>query len=387
MENFLIFLNKCPSLKEVIGYNQLTKRPSMKKNSKFAPDIQIKNNGFKDLDDKIISQLRAYLASTYSAEFNKDIIFDAVLAYSLSNAFNPLKDSLERYQKGWDKTKRLENWLIEICGAVYANEDEKKYLQAVGTKVLISAVARVFKPGCKVDTVLILEGNQGIKKSSLVTELALGYGLEFTERFDKIKECVSDMLGKWIIELPELKSLQGDQDTIKSFLSKREDTVRLSYARSSEDHPRSSIFIGTTNNSEYLKDQTGNRRFFPIKITKCDLNKLKTVLKQLWGEAVHLFKQGETWWFDESNADDNLILETAHQLQTSKIFKDEKEEEVKEYLESNNLNIVNSKDIWIKVFGGTNEFKKSDQMRISTILKNIGFERKIIKGKRNWVKK
>ena len=385
LKNCSLFFNYCPSLKKVFRFNDFLQRPCITKNSPFIPDIEIKKNGYKEFDDNNLSQLRTWLANEYEAEFSKDTILDCLMSYSLQNNFNPLVEKLESCASNWDGINRLDNWLIDFCNAEYENDNEKVYLQTVGKMTLISAVARAFEAGCKVDTILILEGKQGDKKSSFLEVLALGYFLELTQKFEDTKKVVDSMFGKWIIELPELKSLKGDQDSVKAFITAKKDNERLSYGRFSKDFPRRSIFIGTTNNDEYLKDNTGNRRYFPVKTNNCDLFKLKKEVEQLWAEAVIQYRKGGKWWLDESDCKDAEILNTVEKIQFRKLYSDEMEWPVKEFLI--NKNSTTGQEVWVNVFKGTAPFNKSDQMRVSKIIKAIGFEKKTVKNQKRWVRK
>ena len=179
------------------------------------------------------------------------------------------------------------------------SEKYAAYLRSVGSKWLIAAVARIYRPGCKADYVIILEGPQGIGKSTCLLILA---GREwFADEIADLgtKDSAQDLRGKWIVELAEVAALRrGEIERVKAFVSRNVDHYRPSYGRRSMDFPRQCVFAGTTNADAYLADETGNRRFWPVKVTGLQLDALERDRDQLWAEAVARFKAGESWWLD-----------------------------------------------------------------------------------------
>lgn len=207
--------------------------------------------------------------------------------------------AIRQYLAGlqWDGARRLHSWLSTYLGAVPGSEDEgKRYLEAVGSAWMISAVARVQRPGCKADCALVLEAPQGRGKSSALRALA---GHEwFADEIADLgsKDAAQDLSGKWIIELSELSAIRRvDLTRVKAFLSRQVDHYRPSYGRLSQDFPRQCVFAGSTNASEYLADETGNRRFWPVRCERIDVGALTRDRDQLWAEAVECFKRGEPW--------------------------------------------------------------------------------------------
>ncbi len=171
-------------------------------------------------------------------------------------------------------------------------------MRAVWKCFLISAVARVYEPGCKADHVPIIEGPQGIWKSSAVEALASPW---FTDELADLgsKDAAMQTHAAWIIEVAELDSMgKPEVSKIKAFISRTVDRFRPPYGRRVIEAPRQCVFVGTTNSSEYLKDATGARRFWPVKAGKIDLAAIKRDRDQLWAEAVTLHKEGVVWWPD-----------------------------------------------------------------------------------------
>jgi predicted P-loop ATPase len=227
-------------------------------------------------------------------------LLTTVIRHAKDNAYHPVRDYLQGLR--WDGTKRLNYWLQQCLGA--PNTDFNKL---VGRKTLIAAVARAFKPGCKVDTVLVLEGPQGIKKSSAIATL---FGEDWTAEsvnlFDQHNKMVLSMMGAWVVELAEFIAIaKRDQNTVKGTLSMRSDRVVLPYAKMASDHPRQCVFFGTINPGEtgYLTDTTGNRRYWPVGVESANPDPRVDLIvdrrDQLWAEAVHAYRDGERWWLEE----------------------------------------------------------------------------------------
>lgn len=156
--------------------------------------------------------------------------------------------------------------------------------------------ARIFKPGCKVDTMVILEGEQGAKKSSTLEAIGGNWYKQLTEHFDS-KDLYIGFQGKLIIEVAELDAFRkAEASTIKKIISNPSDHYRPLYERQNAESPRRCVFVGTTNHGAYLEDETGARRFWPIECTRIDLDAVRQDRGQLFAEAVHAYKSGATWW-------------------------------------------------------------------------------------------
>ncbi len=167
---------------------------------------------------------------------------------------------------------------------------------------MIAAVARVYEPGCQVDTILIAEGPQGIGKSSAFRALAVKDNWFACDLPDiKHKDSVHHVLGPWIIELDELDALgRREATSVKSYVSRRTDRARLSYGKLSTNHPRRVVFCGTTNEDAYNTDATGGRRYWPFKVRRqIDISTIERDRDQLWAEAAHCYRDGEPWYMNE----------------------------------------------------------------------------------------
>jgi hypothetical protein len=212
------------------------------------------------------------------------------------HAYHPVRDYLNGLV--WDGIPRLDRLLIDYGGA-----DDNPFVRAATARTLIAAVARAMKPGCKVDTALILESTQGFKKSTLFSALAV-HSDYFSDSTGHIGEKTAAEMActHWIIEMAELVGLtKGDLNQIKAFLSRQYDKFRPAYGRRVVDYPRQCIMVGTVNRETngYLKDLTGNRRFWIIKVGKIAWDYINDWRDQIWAEAKARYDAGEKWWFDD----------------------------------------------------------------------------------------
>lgn len=214
------------------------------------------------------------------------------------HAFHPVREYLGGLV--WDKIPRLDRLLIDHGGAL-----DNPFVRAATARTLIAAVARAMKPGCKVDTALILESTQGFGKSTLFSALAVDPEY-FSDSTGHIGEQTSAEMActHWVVEMAELAGLtKGDLNQIKAFLSRRYDKFRPAYGRRVVDYPRQCIMVGTVNPeiAGYLKDLTGNRRFWIVRVDKIDWSYVDDWRDQLWAEAKARYDAGERWWLDDDS--------------------------------------------------------------------------------------
>lgn len=220
-----------------------------------------------------------------------DIVRDAMNAACEVNTFDPLCDFLNGL--AWDGIERLPMWLSKYCGV-----EPTPYSSEVGLRWMISAAARGLQAGCKVDTMLVLEGGQGAGKSTALAVLA---GSDwFTDSLPPMgsKDAAGFLAGAWIIEVAELEAMRRDIDTLKAFISRQIERFRPPYARTEVVQPRRCVFAGTTNKSDWQRDETGGRRFWPVTVGAIDIDGLNQAREQLWAEAVQRFNAGECWWLE-----------------------------------------------------------------------------------------
>ncbi len=235
-----------------------------------------------------------YLNPESTTQFKREMVEECVLKVADDHPCHPLREWLESLK--WDGEARLKHWLSFFC-----NVEEDEYVQLVGEKWMISAVARIFEPGCKADHMLVLRGPQGIKKTGLFETLGGPYYTEYRGVKLDDKDGKQFLQGKWIVEFSELEALNRvEAGAMKAFLTGREDRFREPFGRKTRDFKRSNVFAGTINEGEFLKDETGNRRFWIVDCgsARIDLKRLELMRPQLFAEAVALYRAGERWWLE-----------------------------------------------------------------------------------------
>ena len=249
------------------------------------------------LTDAVVSIARMALEKRGLETVGKDLVADAAQAVARKLAYHPIRDQLDALR--WDGMARLDSWLVQHAGA-----DDTPYTRAVGRKFLLAMVARVMQPGCKHDHTLVLSGEQGQNKSTACRILA---GADyFSDTLPSIlgdkTDAIRHLQGIWLVEMAELApSRKSDAEELKAFLSGATDRVRLPYAKFAETFPRQCVFVGTTNDDQFLRDATGGRRFWPVAVRQViDAESLTAERDQLFAEAVEAYKAGEPWWLDRA---------------------------------------------------------------------------------------
>ena len=235
-------------------------------------------------------QLFIYLGKKY-AEFPQRTIDASLTSVSHARSFHPIKEYFESLPE-WDGTKRAEFLFIDYLGA-----DDNVYVREATALWLRAAIARIYIPGCKFDYVPVISGPAGIGKSTMMSKIGVKWfsdSLTFEDIKDKT--AAEKLQGVWIHEISELKGMRKmDVETIKAFISRQNDLYRPAYGKRAEEHPRSCVFIGTSNDGNYLKDVTGNRRFWPITVTGAGLMSPWALtdddVNQIWAEVYATFKE------------------------------------------------------------------------------------------------
>lgn len=258
-------------------------------------------------DDK---RLENWLGDVFKLRPSK-IIQNAFTEVVYRNKFHPIKEYIE--SSTWDGVNRLEYVFIDYLGA-----EDTHYVRQVTRKMLIAAVTRLYRPGCKFDEMLVLVGPQGIGKSSLLAKLGREWFSDSLRTFDN-KEAGEHLQAGWIFEIGELSAMKKSEvEEVKAFLSKTEDRYRVAYDRTISDFPRKCVFFGTTNTRDFLQDTTGNRRFWPVDVDPGNAkyshwdHLTDALVGQIWAEALHYFKAGETLTLDNEAKEEALRLQTAH---------------------------------------------------------------------------
>lgn len=302
--NFRLFLTH--QLDGVFKYNEFTHKV-MVKNPPW--DLRC---GLREVNDQDTLRAREWLERNNLSPTKNDT-HDAICTTAKINPYDPVIDYLNGLE--WDGKNRLQYLFPD-----YFDSAQTEWTDIVGVKFMISAVARAFVPGCKVDTMVVLEGGQGVGKSSAIAALfgADNYRTS-TDIFANTQKLVETVTGAWVVEVAEFAAVRKqDRDRVTALITTQEDTVRLSYAKFATQHKRRCIFVGTINPTDdgYLTDMTGNRRYLPVTVGDINLQAIKDDRDQLWAEAVHRYKAGERWWLDTETERQIASEVTAARLQT-----------------------------------------------------------------------
>ena len=286
IDNIWIILENDPNLRGKFALNEFSGRGEILGELPWASFV--KRRAWSDNDNQ---GLYWYFEKVYKITGNGKI--DGALSpHSEKHKFNDVKNYLMSLQ--WDGVKRLDTLFVDYLGA-----ENTDYVRTVTRKSFVAAVKRAMEPGCKYDTMLILAGKQGLGKSTLLDKMSCGWFNDGIRTFEG-KEASELLQGVWLIEIQELDAFRKtDVARIKQFLSQRYDRFRAAYGRHVKDIPRCCVFFGTTNVDEYLRDRTGNRRFWPVDVNKIPRTKnvftdLDTEVDQIWAEAVLRWRIGES---------------------------------------------------------------------------------------------
>lgn len=237
-----------------------------------------------------------WISSKYKLDPQKNIVVDAIRLVADKRSFNPLVEWLQRLT--WDGVPRIDSLFIDYFGA-----PDNAYIREVGKNLLVGAINRALSPGVALHEVVIFEGRQGVGKSRGVKVL---FGKEFFSDTPLVvgnKDAYLAMRGKWCIELGELSSMsKTDANAMKVFVSSPTDRFRAPFGREVDDVPRRCVFIGTTNDSEYLRDSTGNRRWLPVEVGHVNWDAIERDRSQLWAEAFERASRGEDFWLSPATA-------------------------------------------------------------------------------------
>lgn len=304
INNMLIILKNDPNLKGIGARNLFSDRNEVHRK------LPWQRNGeyWSDIDD---AGLRNYMERIYGLQ-GRQKLTDALTLVFEERAYHPVKVYLDKLK--WDGRPRLETLFVDYLGA-----EDSPYIRTITRKTLVAAISRVYRPGCKFDYMLTLRGDQGIGKSYIVKKLGMQW---FSDTVTDIKgkEAYEALDGVWIMEMGELAALKkAEREAIKGYISKQEDTYRKAFARNVTVNKRQCIFIGTTNDPEFLSDPTGGRRFW---IVETDVSKrTKTVwddltqseVDQIWAEALHYYHKGENiMQMDKAIADYATDVQAQH---------------------------------------------------------------------------
>ncbi len=290
LANAIQMLKTDKAFEGMLAYNELTMFPVKRKPAPW--DDASKWRGDRDWSDHDDTKLTEYYQHHELAIDHSQKSAHAANSVAREHPFHPVRDYLDSLT--WDHQPRVGTWLSTYVGA-----ERNKYVNAVGEAWLISAVARVRQPGCQADYTLLLQGRQGILKSSAIRALV---GDEFfgDDSGDTSAKDTKLMIHRnWVVELAELAGARkAEVNRIKAFLTCRSDQFRAPYDKRPQSYPRMNVFAASINDDEPFTDETGNRRFWPVLCGAIDIEKLTADRDQLWAEAVVLYEEGKPWWLE-----------------------------------------------------------------------------------------
>jgi predicted P-loop ATPase len=329
----------------------------------------------RPLTDADIIKVQERMQKAGIKRVGKDTVGDAMRLCAEERAFHPVRDYLKALR--WNGIPRVDTWLAAYLGA-----EATPYTQLVGRMFLISMVARIFQPGCKVDHMPILEGLQGAMKSSACKVLG---GAWFSDAMPDVsvgKDAQQHLRGKWLIEVAEMHAMnKADTLHLKAFVTRTAEQYRPSYGRLEVIEPRQCVFIGTTNKDTYLRDETGGRRFWPVKCGTISIARLEDDRDQLFAEAVQMYQAAERWWPTKDEERDHFKPQ-----QASRYEADVWEQSIAEW-------IATKADVTIKEVAcgalrmTVDRIGTAESRRISATLEHLHWERgKVTATRRPWVR-
>ncbi len=337
-----------------------------------------------EFQERDVQKIKLWLSDHFGFQAKDDNIWSALVNISDENSYHPIKEYLEGLPPH-DGKKRVDYFLERYLKA----EAPARYMRAVSRKTIVAMVARIFEPGIKFDTMLVLEGSQGLRKSTAIMTLAGKPWFSDVNLNLKNKDSISDMSGKWVLEQGEMNVMtKHDVAELKQFLSRDTDRMRPSYGRKSQDYPRQSVFIGTTNEDIYLKDTSGSRRFWPVAVkSECDIEAIVKDRDQIFAEALALYKGGEPIWIADQETN-HLAAQQQAERETSDelvfviekwIEKKSRESDFTSDFDPNRIRMVTLWDADGTLCGAKSVGVKMDyngQRRVADCLRTLGYVRK-----------
>jgi predicted P-loop ATPase len=368
--NALIALRNDPAVRDAFGYDEMLRAPTLL--HEIGEPLLGSVREPRPLTDKDVTDIQEWMQGAGLKRIAHETVRLAIDSYARDHAYHPVLSYLEELR--WDGTPRLNNLLSRYLGA-----EQTAYTQAIGTMFLISMVARIFEPGCKADHMPVLEGSQGEMKSTACEIFA---GQWFSDNLPDVtsgKDVSQHLRGKWLIEVAEMHAMsRAEASLLKSFISRTHERYRPSYGRLEVIEPRQCVFIGTTNKDAYLRDETGGRRFWPVKTGAIDIGRLEDDRDQLFAEAVHLYRQGVSWWPDKQ-----FEREHIQPQQEARYEADVWEEKIHDVLLDKSRVTVGQ--VAIDGLGfETPRIGRSEQNRIMAAMERVGWKRERPDGKTDW---
>lgn len=370
LANALLALRCAPELQDLLTFDEMLRAPLL---LRALPGRMPDGTYPRPVRDTDVSAIQEWLQLAGLEALSKDVTHQAVDACAAELRFHPVRDYLDGLV--WDGQPRVGAWLKTYLGAVAS-----AYSRAIGEMFMVAMVARIYEPGCKADYMLVLEGPQGGQKSAACSVLGDRW---FSDALPDLRTSGKDvsqhLRGKWLIEVAEMSALDhAEAAALKAFLTRTVEQYRPSYGRRDVSEPRQCMFIGTTNKQVYLRDETGGRRFWPVKVGAVDIEALRRDRDQLFTEAVHLYRAGTRWWPDAEFEKLHIAPE-----QEARFEADAWEEAIEAYLATKVR--VTILDVAQKALGlDVSRLGTQDQRRIAAVLSRLAWQRGKREGGARW---
>ncbi|NLS73289.1 virulence-associated E family protein [Bradyrhizobium brasilense] len=370
VSNALVALRHDGRIRDAFGYDEMQQCVTVL--HQIGSPMALFGEPRRITDEDAIS-LQEFLQGAGLKRISRETVRDAIEKRARENRYHPVRNWLDSLAH--DGTKRINVWLTTRLGA-----ELSPYTQAIGQMFLISMVARIYEPGCKADYMMVLEGLQGAMKSTVCR--AIG-GPWFSDSMPDVsvgKDAQQHLRGKWLIEVAEMHAMsRADTALLKQFITRQEECYRPPHAHYEVVEPRQCVFIGTTNEATYLRDATGGRRFWPVKVGQIDIDSLVEDRDQLFAEAVQLYHAGESWWPDREFERQHIAPEQAARYEADEVW----EAAIGEYLGSTSRTTIG--DVARQALhSDTNKVGTAEQRRIAAALERLGWKRERADGKTDW---
>lgn len=366
LANAMLALRSAPELAGLLSYDEmlciaLLNRDVPRFGKRELPRPSV--HSVRPVTDSDVGAIQEWMQYAGLSRLGKDTTHQAVDLAAQEHTFHPVKEYLGALR--WDGRDRVSTWL-----SYYLGVEPTEYSKAIGRMFLVSMIARVSQPGCKADHMLVLEGPQSAYKS---TACAILGGAWFSDSLPDVqsgKDVSLHLNGKWLIEISEMSAMsKAENNLLKAFITRTIERYRPSYGRKEVIQPRQCIFIGTTNKAVYLRDETGGRRFWPVKVVSIDIKALAEDRDQLFAQAVKMYQSGEAWWPDSDFERRHIAPQ-----QEARFEEDAWEPKITKWVEGKDRTTVGdiARDA---LFIETSRLGTADQRRISAVMERLGWTR------------